>query len=416
MPNKHEIIERSLNLEKGKVMSNNKYLIIGIVVSLAILSVLSTDFYVPAMPDMAHMMATSHYLIKLTVSVYMLGLALSPLAFGPLSDRFGRRPILLVCGGLGLVGSILCWLAPVAQVLILSRLIQGIGLGGALSLARTIGSDLFDKNEFAQVAGVLSLCTSVGPAIAPVIGGYLHVHFGWRSIFLLLSVLVLSTVTAIIRKVPETIEKIDPHALRLQDLVTNYRELLANKLFMCNTLVAGLSISTLILFGVLSTFILQNVYHLSTVQYGWIMMLVTTASVISRTANIVMLKTRTPEQCINIGLFFMLIGSFFAVLMSALGLHYLLSIIIPSMVIIFGAGIIPSNTAAIALIPFRHKGGSAGAIYGFVTMLSVFAISLAGSFLPATALALGLMLLTISVLSLVIIKLASTPEETLLTA
>ena len=397
-------------------MSDNKYIIIAIVVTLAILSVLSTDFYVPAMPDMVGLLHTTHTLIKLSVTVYMLGLALSPLAFGPLSDRFGRRPILLLCAGLGLVGSVLCWIAPDVQILILGRLLQGIGLGGVLSLARTIGSDLFEKNEFAQVAGVISLCVSIGPAIAPVIGGYLHVQWGWRSIFMLLAILISISTFTIIKKVPETIEKCDPHALRLHDMLNNYRELLVSKLFMCYSLLAGLTISTLILFGVLSTFILQNTYHLTSMQYAWIMMLVTTASVASRTANIIMLRTRTPEQCITIGLYFMLFGASFAVLMSLLQMHFALCIILPAMIIIFGAGLIPSNTAAIALTPFRHKGGSAGALYGFITMLSVFMVSLLGSILPSTSLVLAAVYLGISLLSLLMVRLVSTVEAEAVTS
>ncbi|MDQ2994979.1 MAG: MFS transporter, partial [Pseudomonadota bacterium] len=250
-------------------MTNNKYVIIAIVVSLSILTVLSTDFYVPAMPRMVVDLLTTSQMIKLTVTVFMLGMAFSPLVFGPVSDRFGRRPMLLIAASLGLVGSVLCWLAPMVNMLILGRLLQGIGLGAALSLARTIGSDLFEKQEFAQVAGVLSLFTAIGPAIAPVIGGYLYVHFGWRSIFLLLVALVTTSGLAIYKKVPETIAKRDSHALRLRDILINYRELLTHKIFMCNAVLAGLTISCIILFGVLSTFILQKQYNLSPMQYAW---------------------------------------------------------------------------------------------------------------------------------------------------
>jgi DHA1 family bicyclomycin/chloramphenicol resistance-like MFS transporter len=394
----------------GGEMSDNKYLIIAIVVSLAILSLLATDFYVPAMPDMVNVLLTTPYMVKLTVTLFMLGLAFSPLVFGPLSDRYGRRPVLLLCAGLGLLGTMLCWAALGIEILILARLLQGIGLGGALSLARTIGSDLFEKHEFAQVAGVLSLCSSIGPAVAPVIGSYIHAQFGWRSIFMLLTALVSISFVAIIKKVPETIAKRNPQALHLRDMINNYRELLMNRIFIYNTILAGLTISTLILFGVLSTFILQNEYHLTPMQYGWIMMLVTAASVFSRTANIIMLRTKSPEQCINIGLVIMLCGAIIAVLMSLLQLHFFLSIIIPAMIIIFGAGLIPSNTSAIALTAFRHKGGSAGAIYGCITMFSVFVVSLIGSFLPASALVLALLYLSISLLSLTMVKLAATAE------
>lgn len=399
---------------KGEKMKDKRYFIISIVVALAILALLATDFYVPAMPDMVKMLMTTHYLIKLTVTVFMLGLAFSPLFFGPLSDRFGRRPVLLLCAGLGLVGTLLCWLAPIAHVLIVGRLLQGIGLGGALSLARTIGSDLFNKEEFAKVAGVLALFVSIGPAIAPVIGSYLHVNFGWRSIFLLMSILVGICFIAVMKNVPETNANCDINALHIRDMLKHYRELLTHRIFMCTTILAGLTISVLILFGVLSTFIFQNVYHLTSTQYGWIMMIVSSSTVISRMFNIYLLRSRSPEQCINIGLWFMLVGSIAAISMSLLQQHFIMSIIVPATLIIFGAGIVPSNTVAIALGPFRHIGGSAGAIYGCITMLSVFVVSFAGTFLPAADLVLAIVFLTISLLSWAMIKLIPTSEAAFL--
>jgi Bcr/CflA subfamily drug resistance transporter len=390
-------------------MKDNRYLIIGIVCTLAVLSVISTDFYVPAMPDMVGVLMSTPSAIKFSVTIYMFGLALSPLVFGPISDRYGRRPILLLCAGFGLAGSLLCWSAQSVQILILGRLLQGIGLGGGLSLARTVGSDLFDKNEFAQVASVISLCTSIGPAIAPVIGGYLHAHFGWRSIFLFVTGLITISTLAIIKKVPETIEKCNPQALQVKDMLSNYHELLVSKLFICNAILSGLTISPLILFAVMSTFIFQDGYHLSAIQYSWIMMLVTTALFLSRAANVIMLRTKTPEQCIAIGLSIMLAAASVGVLMSMLNMHYIFSVILPGMLMIFGSGIVPSNTAAIALVPFRHKGGSAGALYGFISMAGVFVASFIGSILPANNLVLAMIFLGISLMGIVMLRILSLP-------
>ncbi len=384
-------------------MSSNKYVTIGIVVFLAIISLLATDFYVPAMPQMVADLMTQGSMIKLTVTVYILGMALSPLVFGPLSDRIGRRPVLLASAGIGLLGSLFCWLAPDVNLLIMGRLIQGIGLGAGLSLARTIGNDLFEKQEFARVAGIISLVVAVGPAVAPVIGGYLFVHFGWHSIFFLVTLMIVGGGVAVFTNVPETVIKRDPNALQLRGLLVNFRSLIMHRVFISYTILAGLTISIIILFGVLSTFILQKQYHLSPIEYGWIMMLVTGMSFVSRTSNIILLRRFTPEYCIGVGLVFMIFGSLMALVGSVMQLHYLLCVVIPSMLIVFGAGIIPSNTVALALGPFRHQGGgSAGAIYGSITMLSVFGVSIIGSLLPASNLILALIYLGLSVTSVIV--------------
>jgi DHA1 family bicyclomycin/chloramphenicol resistance-like MFS transporter len=223
---------------------------------------------------------------------------------------------------------------------------------------------------------------------------------------LLLSILIATSFILIIRKVPETIEKADCNALHFRTLIGNYRDILTNRLFMFNTIAAGLAVSMLILFGVLSTFIFQNHYHLTSMQYAWIMMLVTAASVLSRTANIFILRRTSPETCIQIGLYFMLGGALTALTTSILEMHFVFCIIIPAMISILGAGLIPSNTMAIALAPLRQKGGTAGAIYGSITMLCVFLVSCAGSILPTTSLSLALIFLTLSLLSWIMIKLS----------
>lgn len=384
-------------------MSSNKYVTIWIVVFLAIISLLATDFYTPAMPQMVVDLMTQGSMIKLTVTVYILGMAISPLVFGPLSDHVGRRPVLLASAVLGLLGSVFCWLAPNVNLLIIGRLIQGLGLGAGLSLARTIGNDLFEKQEFAQIAGIISLVVAVGPAVAPVIGGYLFVHFGWSSIFFLVTLMIATGGFAVFSYVPETIITRETGAFRLRELFANFRSLVIHRVFISYTVLAGLSISIIILFGVLSTFILQKQYHLTPVEYGWIMMLVTGMSFISRISNIILLRKFTPEYCIVVGLVFMMVGSVMALVGSVLKLHYLLCIVIPSMVIVFGAGTIPSNTVALALGPFRQQGGgSAGAIYGSITMLSVFAVSIIGTFLPASNLILALIYLGLSVSSVIV--------------
>lgn len=102
----------------------------------------------------------------------------------------------------------------------------------------------------------------------------------------------------------------------------------------------------------------------------------------------------------------MLLGAVLAVTMSLLEMHFALSVILPAMLVIFGSGIIPSNTVAVALGPFRHKGGSAGALYGFITMLCVFAVSFIGSITPSTSLTLGLLFLGMSLLSMLMVRMS----------
>ena len=172
--------------------------------SLSMVSPLSIDTFLPSFPSIARDFGISSWQVQQIITAYLLPFACFALIHGPLSDALGRRRI--VIGGLILytIGSIGCWLAPNFGVLLGFRVLQGIAAGIGPTVARAVVRDLFDGANAQRLMSNMMLVFSIAPAAAPIIGGWVHVAFGWRSVFGMLVVLgaVLAVVTTLM--LPET--------------------------------------------------------------------------------------------------------------------------------------------------------------------------------------------------------------------
>lgn len=154
---------------------------------LTVFTPASIDMYLPAMPAMARSLEASEAQVQATLSVFLLGFALGPLIAGPLSDRFGRRPVLLTGGVLFVITSLLCASAGSAEEMMAWRLLQAASGGTVTVLARAVVGDLLSGDEAARIFSILMLILSIAPMVAPALGSELLLYFDWRAIFLFLA-------------------------------------------------------------------------------------------------------------------------------------------------------------------------------------------------------------------------------------
>ena len=152
-----------------------------LIVALTSIGPLSTDFYLPALPAIARALGTDTAGAQLTLSVYLLGFGLGQLLIGPLSDRFGRRPVMLWGSAAFVLSSAACALAPTIETLILARLAQAFGACVGPVLGRAVVRDVYGPHEAARVLSHVSTATALAPLVAPIFGGWLSAHLGWRS-------------------------------------------------------------------------------------------------------------------------------------------------------------------------------------------------------------------------------------------
>jgi MFS transporter, DHA1 family, multidrug resistance protein len=151
--------------------------------AVAAVSPLGINMYLPSMPGMARDLGVDFATIQLTLSLYLAAMAIGQLIVGPLSDRFGRRPVLLIGLIVFVVGSLICLTAPDVVVLIFGRVVQALGGCVGITLSRAIVRDLYGRDKVASMIGYVTMGMAVAPMVAPTLGGVLTTLFGWRASF-----------------------------------------------------------------------------------------------------------------------------------------------------------------------------------------------------------------------------------------
>lgn len=390
---------------------NKSTFTMGATLLLAIISIITTDLYLPSLPAITEIMHTTPHMGKLTIGVFVLGLSISPLLLGTLADRYGRRRMLLISSAIGLVGTLIAASSFTIWMLLFARLVQGFGFGGCLSLARTIVNDLYQGEKLAQMAGLLGLVVACGPAVAPVIGSHMAAHFGWRSVFILVFVMVAIVWVLLANYMQETAKILHTEPSLVKKVNDSINELFRSKKFLSHALVSGLGVSSVFLFATVSPFILQNGYHLTPIQFGWAMAAVTSVVLISRFGNMVLIKKMTTEKIIMLCCSVMLFASILFCVMTLVSKSYIWAFLFPIMTIIFGASIIPMNALVGALSPFKHIGGAAGAIYGCMQMLVTFLVTFTGGVFVSNAKELSVVYLLIAMIAFVAYSIFGYPVQ-----
>ena len=147
---------------------------------------LSVDMYLASLPDIGRLLGAPPAQVQLTISVYLVGFAIGQVFYGPLSDRHGRRPVLLAALGIYLLATLACALAPSIEMLIAARFVQAVGGSGAIVLARAVVRDIYDGARVGRELSRMAAIMALAPLVAPLIGGVLQTVFGWRSNFVAL--------------------------------------------------------------------------------------------------------------------------------------------------------------------------------------------------------------------------------------
>ena len=327
---------------------------------------LSTDLYLPALPLIGSDFGAGPAAVQWTLSGFLFGFAPAMLVFGPLADRFGRRPVMLGGGLLFLLAIALCALAPSLPMLVLARVLQAIGACSGPVLVRAIVRDTIPPPRIAAVMATISGIMSLAPAIGPVLGGLVLQVAGWRACFALLALGAALLIAVLWWRLPETAPSLDPRATRATALVAALAEFAGNRLFRINVAISTASYAAL--FGFISggTYVIQQGLGLSPTGFGICFGVVAFAyfvgAMISRS-----LSTRLgPRRMV-------MIGSAIASLVSVAGLAALLvfgpslaTILTPPAAAMVGFAFTQPNAMAGAVTPFPHMAGRASSALGFV--------------------------------------------------
>jgi DHA1 family bicyclomycin/chloramphenicol resistance-like MFS transporter len=330
---------------------------------------LTTDLYLPGLPDVGDQLDVAPSQVQATLTACLIGLAVGQAIAGPLSDTYGRRRPLLIGLGLFVLASIGCAIAPSILVLDVLRLVQGLCGAAGIVLARAIVRDRWTGLQMARIYAALMGAVSLGPILAPPIGGLLLKITDWRGLFVVLAgfglVLLVGTATS----VPETLAPEMRRPLGLGATLRVGRRLLGDRLF------AGYTLSSALAFGALfsyisgSSFVYQDVFDVSAQVYGLLFALNGLALLIASVVNHRLQESWGPERLLRVGMLLLLAGSALLVVVVLAGAG--LAGVVPTLVLaVAGLGFVPSNAVALALEPHAAEAGTASALIGVVQFLA----------------------------------------------
>lgn len=327
--------------------------------------------YTPALPSIAQALHANYDMVQLTMTSYLIGSAVSQLIYGPMSDRYGRRPVILVGTGILIAGSLLCMLSFSIGPLIAGRLIQGVGACAGGVIADAAVRDAFAADKRQRVYAKINAAFALAPAIGPVAGTYVErTPIGWHGNFAVLALLAVTLFWLVWRYMPETNLRLNRRALQPARLWANYRRTLAMPQFIFNALLGGLCIGVVYTALIGAPDLVLDVLDRGSTGIVIVAIGILVAFVIGA-ATCAWLTPRISHLWIVGGGVLLLVLSSVALLLVALGpgKHGTLAMYLTPIGVAFvGVGLVVPVTTAHALAPFNQTAGSASSMLGFIRM------------------------------------------------
>lgn len=336
--------------------------------TLTALGPLSTDMYLPSLPSIGAHFSASSGEAQLTLSAYLFGFAAGLPVYGPLSDRRGRKNVMLV--GLVLYGiaNALAAAAPSLNLLILARLLQGFGAAGPLVVARSIVRDLYDGRRAAQELARMGAIMGVVPALAPLLGAALELSLGWRSNFAASALLVVLLAAVAIQRLPETLKTPLETPFSIIAIVRGFRSLITDRRFLPYAMMSGASYSGLFAYISGSSFVFQKHFGFSPLQFALSFVVMVCGFLGGSFIAQRLAMTRDGRQLLMVGAVLQSLGGGVMVLAVLAAPEVPASLFLPVMLYSAGVGFSLPQSMAGAMMPFPDSAGSASSLVSIIQM------------------------------------------------
>jgi DHA1 family bicyclomycin/chloramphenicol resistance-like MFS transporter len=330
----------------------------------------STDMYLPSMPEISRVLAAPVADVQLTLSSYLAGYALGQIVYGPVSDRYGRRPVLLCALALFCLANLGCALAPNIEALIGARTFQALGGSGAIVVVRAIVRDLYAGARAGRELSLMGAIMALAPILAPLVGGMLQTVFGWRANFVVTLCVGLVATAVVWRFLPETLARRAPEPLTVMGTLRTYRGFIRHRAFVAHLGVVAFSFAGLFAWISGSPFVLQDLYGLSPFGFS-LAFVVGSAGFMLGTLLAAQLVTRIGlDRTLGLGTLALGAGGLALVASLALGVTQVAALVLPMSLYLCGLGLALPQAMAGALTPFPDRAGAASSLIGFVQQTS----------------------------------------------
>jgi MFS transporter, DHA1 family, multidrug resistance protein len=354
--------------------------------ALTAMGPLAIDMYLPALPTIARELATSAASVQVSLAMYFVGIAIGQAFYGPLSDRWGRKPALYFGLTVFVVSSIGCALADSVRTLIVLRFFQALGGCAPLVVPRAVVRDYFDQRGSVRMLSVLILVMGLAPILAPLIGGQLLVTFGWRSVFWVLALYGGLWLGIVIFVLPESLPTARRQQQRFAEVMAVYARLLRDRAYVGYVVSGGLIFSGLLAYVAGSPFVFIELFGVPPERYGLFFGTNAIGIIGASQINRWLANRFEASDIVRVVLPVAMTAGLVLVVDAYTGFGGFAGILLPLFVFIACHGFVMPNTTAMAMAPHGRVAGSASALMGTLQfVLGATAGTLVGALGDGTA-------------------------------
>lgn len=389
---------------KFKNKMKNKIVLIIILGLLTAIGPFSIDMYLPAFTDIAQNLNTTVDKVMLTLSSFFIGISFGQILYGPLLEKYGRKKPIYFGLIIYMLSTIGCAVSNDINHLIVFRLLQAVGGCVGMVSARAMVRDLFDSGEIAKMFSTLMLVVAISPIIAPTLGGYVTLSFGWRTVFAILFVLVTIILLGVYFILPETKESNPAYSLRPKLIFNNFMHVLKHPQFATYTFTGAISYAGLYAYISGSPYVFMELFKVTKEHYGWIFAIIAIGLISASQLNNILLRRFDSKTIIKTSLLIQAIVGILFVSISIVHLNELYSTVGLIFLFLFCQGLTFPNASALSLTPFVNNAGNASALMGFIQMMiGAFASFLVSVFQNHSIIPMAIVMSSCTIIALVIL-------------
>lgn len=338
-----------------------------LVAAMSAVGPFTIDMYLPGFPEIARDLKVQG--VEQTMAAYLVGITVGQLIYGPISDRFGRKPPLYFGFVLYALGSVGCAAATSLGMLMLMRVLQALGACAGFVIGRAIVRDRCEPHEAARAFATLMAVVAIGPIIAPMLGGWVVTVVGWRGVFVFQALLAGALLVMMHTLLTETLSPEAARPIHPLHIARRYAHLLTDPTLVGYSMVSGFGMGTMFCYVTGAPIVMARTYELSPQQFGWMLGLNGLAFMTASRINMLALRSHTPKQVLSESIRWPLaVSALFLLLAFTLHLPLWTVIVLQLLFFVSTARTMP-HTSALALAPHGKEAGSASALMGSLQSL-----------------------------------------------
>jgi DHA1 family bicyclomycin/chloramphenicol resistance-like MFS transporter len=348
------------------MLRTGTFALTALLAALSAIGPLTTDMYLPSLPDIARQLHASTAQVQFTISAYLIGFAVGQIFYGPVSDRHGRKPVLMAAMALYCVASLACALSTSIEMLIIARTFQALGGSGGIVLTRAIVRDIYAGARAGRELSLIGSVMALAPVLAPIAGGLLQTGFGWRAVFFALVAAGLVGAGIVWLLLPETLNTRAAEPVSIASMGRSYRIVVRNPAYLAYLGITSASYAGLFAWISGAAFVLQNLYGLTPFDFGVAFALGSIGYMTGSALAARIVVRFGLDGVLGVGGCACAVGGLGMVAAVALGLSSSLSLVAPVAIYLAGLGMVLPQGIAGAMTPFPERAGAASSLFGFV--------------------------------------------------